>query len=902
MTTPNTDEQTEHHEHPTNSPPPRKRRRRIIIHDEEDEDDEIIDLTTNTIPTPPNPPPKRTTRLTPTTLTKNLALLLHRHKQNDIDFTPPSLNNIKPLISMIPSLPIATYNVTSLSAEAVDEMGLRRQKHIITDIEALTHKADIILIQETRLNRTATHPSLEAAFPLWRIFYNNPNDNKGGTLVMLSPHTRYHYNTYSEPLSPDLQGQAQCLRLEGRTRDGNTPLSFRLLNVYLATGDDHHHRRAKQLRLLGHTPNDIHLLFGGDFNFVEHEDDTTNYSDYHALKKGAEAAWNHILTKHSLWETHQPTHTNISPNSKDPTKSRTSRIDRFYITHNEADATQVRAQASPYPVPHSATATLGTTHGQRHTKHIPLLLTVPPSTQMPNKGLYRLPSWIPKTPEFQRIFREMWAELPPPPNTDPFTLITRLKRTAKAAHKQFIRAHKNHIAHPLRHIDDLTASIRLLHAVTHSPINHSTINTLLAQNPDLHEHLPPGHNNTTFDIIPLRHHISSLLSRGEPQPALAQHHREEDDRSEGASIFRNADSKGRSPSDYIAPLLPSSSNSIHTLRNKPSDPPITCPKQQAKLAKTFWGEEIWSKRKNAPNSDKRAEYLKSYTKTLPENIKPDVPVIETVLDILAKPKPSSPGPDGMPFSLYSSLSDISAPILHGAICSMAEGHTPPKSFNMGDLCLFPKDNTTLISRTRPITMNNFDNRIIAAVVSRTLMPSVDFISEHCQKGFINGRLGDDNIKAITKKFYSSLLAQEPNHFLFIDSAKAFDSIDHPFLFDVLTKIGMPAWVLNLVKGLMHEVQVRPRLGGRSKTSIDIHRGVKQGCPLSPLLFILAYDPLLTRLAAIPGADVFAFADDAVISHPLLTAIPTITKEIDDFGEVSGFGVNTENQKVPPEQW
>jgi ribonuclease HI len=228
---------------------------------------------------------------------------------------------------------------------------------------------------------------------------------------------------------------------------------------------------------------------------------------------------------------------------------------------------------------------------------------------------------------------------------------------------------------------------------------------------------------------------------------------------------------------------------------------------------------------------------------------------------------------------------------------MAEGHTPPKSFNMGDLCLFPKDDTTLISRTRPITMNNFDNRIIAAAVSRTLMPSVDFISERCQKGFINGRRGETNIKDITNKFYSSLLAQQQHFFLFIDTAKAFDSIDHPFLFDVLTKIGMPAWVINLVKGLMHEVQVRPRLGGRSKTAIDIHRGVKQGCPLSPLLFILAYDPLLTRLASIPGTDVFAFADDAVISHRLLTSIPTITKEIDDFGIVSGFGVNTEKSNL-----
>ena len=289
---------------------------------------------------------------------------------------------------MIPSLPIITYNVTSLSAEAVNNIGLTRQQHMIDDIKHLSLKAAIIFIQETKLNPNARHINLEAAFPLWLFFYNNPTNNKGGTLIMISPHTRFHYNTYNVPLSPDLQGQAQCLRLEGRTRDGNTPLPCRLLNVYLATGVEHHRRRAKQLNLLTHIPNDMHLFLGGDFNFVEHDADATNYSEYHELKKGAQKAWDRIITYHSLWEVHQPSHTNISPNSIDPDKSRTSRIDRFYITHNEADATQAMAHTTLHPTPHSATATLSGQLGRRHTTHTPLLLSFSSPTQTPNKGLY----------------------------------------------------------------------------------------------------------------------------------------------------------------------------------------------------------------------------------------------------------------------------------------------------------------------------------------------------------------------------------------------------------------------------------------------------------------------------------------------------------------------------------
>ena len=272
--------------------------------------------------------------------------------------------------------------------------------------------------------------------------------------------------------------------------------------------------------------------------------------------------------------------------------------------------------------------------------------------------------------------------------------------------------------------------------------------------------------------------------------------------------------------------------------------------------------------------------------------------MDAVYEVLAKPAGSAPGPDGLPSSLYSCLKDIAAPIILEIIIALCDGVSPPKSFDLGDLCLFPEEDSALISRTRPITLNNYENRIIASVVSRTLMPVVDWLAELRQKGFIKGRKGEENIKEVTDSFYKALLAQQQHFYLFIDTAKAFDSIDHDFLFDVLDKVGMPAWVANIVQGLMHDVQVRPRLGpGQNKARINIERGVKQGCPLSPLLFILAYDPLLTRLATIPGTDVWAFADDAVIGNKSMHHMTHITAEIDAFGEVSGFGVNRDKSSI-----
>ena len=138
MTSSYSDDRTNDNDH---SPPrPRTRRRkRITISDGESSEDEIVDLTgrppaPTAQPTYASLPPARTTRLLTTTLTKNLALIINRHKQNDINFSHPKPSTVKPLTSLIPSPSIATYNVTSLSADAADEVGLTRQHHMITDI------------------------------------------------------------------------------------------------------------------------------------------------------------------------------------------------------------------------------------------------------------------------------------------------------------------------------------------------------------------------------------------------------------------------------------------------------------------------------------------------------------------------------------------------------------------------------------------------------------------------------------------------------------------------------------------------------------------------------------------------------------------------------------------------
>ena len=108
--------------------------------------------------------------------------------------------------------------------------------------------------------------------------------------------------------------------------------------------------------------------------------------------------------------------------------------------------------------------------------------------------------------------------------------------------------------------------------------------------------------------------------------------------------------------------------------------------------------------------------------------------------------------------------------------------------------------------------------------------------------------------------------------LLLDIMKAFDSIDHGFLTAVLKKIRMPDWVIKAINALMDDVKVTPVCGKGLGGWIKILRGVKQGCPLSPILFIIVYEVYVCKLSnrmSSPDSATSAFADDVLLtSHHL----------------------------------
>ena len=133
----------------------------------------------------------------------------------------------------------------------------------------------------------------------------------------------------------------------------------------------------------------------------------------------------------------------------------------------------------------------------------------------------------------------------------------------------------------------------------------------------------------------------------------------------------------------------------------------------ATYAADCWGK-IWARRNSSEEECIEPDaYFEYFQKSMPQGPRPALPSIQDLFDCISRTKNSCPGPDGIPFTVWRALREHAAPVLHLVIVALADGVLPPSDYNSGLLFLIPKKGTLLPTDTRPISVTNADNRIIA---------------------------------------------------------------------------------------------------------------------------------------------------------------------------------------------
>jgi retron-type reverse transcriptase len=138
--------------------------------------------------------------------------------------------------------------------------------------------------------------------------------------------------------------------------------------------------------------------------------------------------------------------------------------------------------------------------------------------------------------------------------------------------------------------------------------------------------------------------------------------------------------------------------------------------------------------------------------------------------------------------------------------------------------------------------------------------------------------------------------------LSIDTEKAFDKIQHPFMIKALRKLGIEGKFLNIIKAIYDKTRANIILNGEKLKPLPLKSGTRQGCPLSPLLFNIVLEFLARAIRQeqeIKGIQVgkeevklSLFADDMILylKKPQKLYQKT-TRNHKSFGKVAGYKVN-----------
>ena len=272
----------------------------------------------------------------------------------------------------------------------------------------------------------------------------------------------------------------------------------------------------------------------------------------------------------------------------------------------------------------------------------------------------------------------------------------------------------------------------------------------------------------------------------------------------------------------------------------------------------------------------------------------------------------SPGMDGFSIEFYKYFWDeIKIPLMDSYRESL---DTEELSIcqKQGVISLLPKDGKDLahLKNWRPITLLNVDYKILAKVLAGRCKQLLHKLISPDQNGFVPERYIGVNITK-TMHILEECKRLNMNALLVnVDFEKAFDCLEWPFIKKSLEFFGFPSQYINWIMTLYHNISTCILNNGNISTFFEPERGVRQGCPISPYLFVLAAETLalyLKQKSKIEGITInnttfllSQFADDtSIFLNDSTGNLEKCLKALKQFQEVSGLKINTAKTEVMP---
>ncbi len=209
----------------------------------------------------------------------------------------------------------------------------------------------------------------------------------------------------------------------------------------------------------------------------------------------------------------------------------------------------------------------------------------------------------------------------------------------------------------------------------------------------------------------------------------------------------------------------------------------------------------------------------------------------------------SPGVDGLCAEFYQTFIKDLAPFLVKVILESVEQETLPPTLTQGLITLIPKPKKDhlLIDNWRPISLLNTDYKVFTSILAKRLKNVLDPITDETQSGFMRKRHISNNIRLVLDLIDYSSLCSDNSLIFFLDFYKAFDTVEYNFIFQTVEHFGFGDFFCKAVKTMYSKGNSSIRLKSGTSSRFNLQRGIRQGSPASPYLFILCTQLLATHI-------------------------------------------------------
>lgn len=224
----------------------------------------------------------------------------------------------------------------------------------------------------------------------------------------------------------------------------------------------------------------------------------------------------------------------------------------------------------------------------------------------------------------------------------------------------------------------------------------------------------------------------------------------------------------------------------------------------------------------------------------------------------------SPGPDGIPAILLKNCAKELSPHLAKLFNLSYSSGIFPTSWKLAHVFPIPKKgDKSMPSNYRPIALTSLLSKTMESIIVDKLFDHLEkynLLSDH-QYGFRKARSTGDLLAYVCHAWSSAIEAFGESRIISLDISKAFDRVWHKALLAKLPSFGVTPCLLNWIENFLSNRSIAVRIDGHLSSNHSINAGVPQGSVLSPVLFLMFINDLLSSVTS----SVHSYADDTYLS-------------------------------------